>query len=140
MFSFRTILLDKHGAVKIADLGLAGKGHLMSDDTPARQRSASTSLDDLFYFSPEMVQAGRISPATDIWYIWCRLETERAVLYVFVCFYTRSFGCIVYELMRLRRAFEARSVLQVCALIAEARLDQPLAPHEPSALKCLVEK
>jgi serine/threonine protein kinase len=110
------------GAVKVLDLGLAkamdqgsgigdrGSGSLANSPTitsPALLTGMGMVLGTAAYMSPEQARGKIAGKRTDIW----------------------AFGCVLYEMLSGRRAFEADEVADVLALVLTHQPDWTLLPR-----------
>src|ERR1700736_1930675 len=109
------IMVTKQG-IKLLDFGLAKfqKGITANDATLTNAlTSQGTILGTLHYMSPEQLEGKEADERSDIY----------------------SFGCVLYELITGKRAFEGKSAASLIAAILER---QP-APLEPAGLNQIVE-
>jgi Tol biopolymer transport system component/predicted Ser/Thr protein kinase len=109
------IMVTKQG-IKLLDFGLAKfqKGITASDATLTNAlTSQGTILGTLHYMSPEQLEGKEADERSDIY----------------------SFGCVLYELITGKRAFEGKSAASLIAAILER---QP-APLEPAGLNQIIE-
>jgi Tol biopolymer transport system component len=121
------IKLPPNGIVKILDFGLA---KVFTDDLTAADPSAaglvrsSSNANSSFrgtpaYMSPEQVVGTAVDQRADIW----------------------AFGCVVFELLTGRRAFEGNTVSATSASIQEAEPDWSLLPGStPIELRHLLQE
>jgi len=101
------IMVTKQG-IKLLDFGLAKfqKGITANDATLTNAlTSQGTILGTLHYMSPEQLEGKEADERSDIY----------------------SFGCVLYELITGRRAFEGKSAASLIAAILE-RNPAPLEP------------
>jgi serine/threonine protein kinase/Tol biopolymer transport system component len=122
------VMLTETGGVKLLDFGLA-KG-----DDPAGSLDSSLSasptmtyaatgagviLGTAVYMSPEQARGKRVDRRTDIW----------------------SFGCVLYECLTGKQAFEGETVSDLIAKILEREPDwSALPPQTPPRVKRLLER
>src|ERR1700680_2284913 len=109
------IMVTKQG-IKLLDFGLAKfqKGITANDATLTNAlTSQGTILGTLHYMSPEQLEGKEADERSDIY----------------------SFGCVLYELITGKRAFEGKSAASLIAAILER---QP-APLEPAGLNQIIE-
>src|SRR3989475_10820544 len=104
------VLVTKQG-IKLTDFGLAKQSAPLSE-TDATLTAALTSkgqiLGTLQYMSPEQLHGQEVDPRSDLF----------------------SFGCVLYEMLTGKRAFEGRSSASVIAAILE-REPAPLTAAPP---------
>ena len=109
------ILVTKQG-IKLLDFGLAKfrRAVTMDDETVTNAlTSKGTILGTLHYMSPEQLEGKEADERSDIY----------------------SFGCVLYELITGKRAFEGKSAASLIAAI----LERTPAPLEPAGLNRVVE-
>ncbi len=124
------IMLTPEGAVKVLDFGLAkgGAAHGASASDPSlsasptmtyAMTSAGMILGTAAYMSPEQARGKNVDRRTDIW----------------------SFGCVLYECLTGRRAFEGETVSDMVARILEREPEwTALPPGTPSWLRVLLKR
>ena len=105
-------MLDTEGTIRISDLGVSiqMKSYL-SDENNKRAGTYN-------YMSPEMLENGEYSYKTDIW----------------------SFGCVVYELLFLEKAFDldGNNLLSFAKKINDNKANK--ISEVPKEFKILIEK
>ena len=113
------------GLVKVLDFGLAKAFEIAVD--PADDRSTITStqtragaiLCTTPYMSPEQTRGLPIDARTDIW----------------------SFGCVLYEMLTGRRAFEGQTTADIIARVVEHDPDWSRLPKEtPQGLRRILQR
>jgi hypothetical protein len=121
------INVSADGAVKVLDFGLAktiatGPGGEPSgnDTTMADERTrAGIIMGTTAYMSPEQARGEAVDGRTDIW----------------------AFGCVVYEMMTGRRAFDGRSTTDVLAAVIKSEPDWCALPDDtPDAVTRLLDR
>ncbi|MEO5988955.1 MAG: protein kinase [Candidatus Eisenbacteria bacterium] len=124
------IMLTPDGAVKVLDFGLAkgGAAHGASASDPSlsasptmthAMTSAGMILGTAAYMSPEQARGKNVDRRTDIW----------------------SFGCVMYECLTGRRAFEGETVSDMVARILEREPDWTALPQgTPLWLRALLKR
>ena len=123
------VMLTPSGAVKVLDFGLAkgGSGSAASSDpslsaSPTMTYSATGAgviLGTAAYMSPEQARGKAVDKRTDIW----------------------SFGCVLFECLAGRQAFEGETVSDLIARILEREPDLgALPPSTPSRLRELLRR
>jgi eukaryotic-like serine/threonine-protein kinase len=120
------------GGVKLLDFGLAKlrpstpvvSGLSMAATAPTPVTSQGTILGTLYYMAPEQVEGREADTRTDMF----------------------AFGCVLYELLTARKAFEGKTQASLIAAILEREPTpvatlQPLAPTLVEAIirKCLAK-
>ena len=122
------IMLRRDGYVKVLDFGLAkltdqDPGQQESDDAPTKvmvKTDPGVVLGTSFYMSPEQARGMDVDARTDIW----------------------SLGCVIYEMVSGRMAFEGPTTSDVISLILHKE-PLPLArygPEIPAELDRIVTK
>ena len=109
------ILLTKQG-IKLLDFGLAKQsGPLQEAESTLTDLTAKGQIvGTLQYMSPEQLQGKEADPRSDLF----------------------SFGCVLYEMLTARRAFEGQSAASVIAAI----LEREPSPLEIAALERVVRR
>jgi hypothetical protein len=110
----------------VLDFGLAKTmaGGLEEDLTSRRSGSLDGTeegriLGTPTYMSPEQARGQAIDKRTDIW----------------------AFGCVLYEMLTGRRAFEGKTMTDTLALVIERDPDSSALPHQtPLAIRTLLER
>ncbi len=116
------IKVTSEGKVKILDFGLAK--HIRNDDVAMDSKSpevtaAGMILGTATYMSPEQAKGQSVDQRTDIW----------------------SFGCVFYEMLTGRAAFDGASTVEILASIAYAEPDwSALPPALPLGIADLVRR
>ena len=113
-----------NGTVKVLDFGLAKAiGGRTSDinvsamPTAAGQSIVGSVLGTPGYMSPEQARGKDVDARTDIW----------------------AFGCVLYEMLTARQAFEGETVTDVMANIVTRQPDLNLLPKDtPSSIRLLL--
>ena len=120
------------GAVKVLDFGLAkalepAGSSIGSSMSPTMASPTVTQVGAILgtaaYMSPEQVQGADVDKRSDVW----------------------AFGCVLYEMLTGRRAFEAADVQQTLASVLRADVDWSCLPAELSSsirsflMRCLVK-
>ncbi|HEV1283749.1 MAG TPA: protein kinase [Bryobacteraceae bacterium] len=91
------ILLAKQG-IKLLDFGLAKRTPRLNEQDPTKALTDQGQiLGTLQYMSPEQLQGKEVDPRSDLF----------------------SFGCVLYEMLTGKRAFEGQSAASVIAAILE---------------------
>ncbi|KAJ1622069.1 kinase-like domain-containing protein [Pavlovales sp. CCMP2436] len=91
------VFVTKDGTVKLADFGI-------SAELSTTEQEAQTVCGTPFYLSPEMVSGKPYTAATDVW----------------------SLGCILWELITLRRPFSGSNIMQLAMQIMSKEVDETL--------------
>jgi Tol biopolymer transport system component len=121
------ISVSADGVVKVLDFGLAKtlatrQGDEPSDNqtTMADERTrAGTIMGTTAYMSPEQARGEAVDGRTDIW----------------------AFGCVVYEMITGRRAFDGRSATDVLAAVITSEPDWRALPEDtPDAIRRLLAR
>ena len=122
------IKIRPDGSVKVLDFGIAklspmaGSGTDASDQSPtvtADGTREGTVLGTAAYMSPEQARGKPVDSRSDIW----------------------AFGCVLYEMLTRRRAFDASDVPQTLARILERDPDWRALPDKtPSATRRLLQR
>jgi formylglycine-generating enzyme required for sulfatase activity/dienelactone hydrolase len=120
------IKLATNSVVKVLDFGLA-RGIQTSDDRSPGGVAAVEHADSgggaivgsPAYMSPEQARGERVDVRTDIW----------------------AFGCLLYELLTGKRAFEANSVSETLAAVREREPDWTAVPAPtPAGIRTLMRR
>jgi eukaryotic-like serine/threonine-protein kinase len=115
----RNVALTQEGDVKILDFGVAKN---LSADTPKAgavpgATEAGVLLGTPSYMSPEQARGSTVDRRTDIW----------------------AFGCLLYELLTGRQAFQGDTASDSLAAVLEREPDMALLPAgTPSGVRSLV--
>jgi serine/threonine-protein kinase len=124
------IKLRPDGTVKVLDFGLAkladpvGTGAMALSQsptitTPAQMTGVGTLLGTAAYMSPEQAKGRPADKRSDVW----------------------AFGCVLYEMLTARRAFEGDDVSDTLAAVLRGEPDwSALPPGLPSALRTLIRR
>jgi Tol biopolymer transport system component len=112
------ILVSRDGGVKVVDFGLAkaalddpGSDLSHSPTITAGGTRAGVLLGTAAYMSPEQARGRRIDKRTDVW----------------------AFGCVLYELLTGRKAFDGASVSDTLAGVLEREPDWSALPRRMPA-------
>jgi eukaryotic-like serine/threonine-protein kinase len=119
------VKIKPDGSVKVLDFGLAKLGVTPSrgmDDSPTFTADATQEglvLGTAAYMSPEQARGKQVDKRTDIW----------------------AFGCVVYETLTGKRAFEGESLTDVLAAVINNEPDWgSLPPDTPLLVASLVRR
>jgi Tol biopolymer transport system component len=124
------IKLRPDGTVKVLDFGLAKLAHPLGSvaaalsqsptiTTPAQMTSVGTLLGTAAYMSPEQAKGRPADKRSDVW----------------------AFGCVLYEMLTGRRAFEGDDVSETLAAVLRGEPDwSALPPDVPPALRTLIRR
>lgn len=124
------VKLTEDGKVKVLDFGLAKALTDDSDATSASISEDSPTITDVFtrpgtilgtaaYMSPEQAKGNRVDKRTDIW----------------------AFGCILFECLSGRKAFQGEGVTEILASILKGEPDWNQLPQDiPSSIRRLLGK
>jgi serine/threonine protein kinase/Tol biopolymer transport system component len=121
------VKITPDGAVKILDFGLAKalEGETAATDpsrSPTMSRLATQAgiiLGTAAYMSPEQAKGKSVDRRADIW----------------------AFGCVLYEMLTGKHAFDGETVTDVLAAVVRAEPDWSLLPaNTPRALRKLLER
>src|SRR5262245_5263983 len=124
------IKLTPNGTVKVLDFGLAkALGNKTSDSNPSNMPTNMSALPTstgsvagmvvgtIGYMSPEQARGREVDARTDIW----------------------AFGCVLYEMLTARLAFEGETMTDIMARIVTGQPDLSLLPPEtPPAVRALL--
>ena len=111
------ILVTKQG-IKLLDFGLAKRAVRLGEDEPTKALTDQGQiLGTLHYMSPEQLQGKDADPRSDLF----------------------SFGCVLYEMLSGKRAFEGQSSASVIAAILE-RPAPSIANLAPLAMDRLLRR
>ena len=116
------IKLTPNGTVKVLDFGLAkALGPRTSDSQCLRDADRVTRsmpgmvLGTPGYMSPEQARGKEVDARTDIW----------------------AFGCVLYEMLTARQAFEGETITDIMANIVTRQPDLNLLPkNTPPSIRC----
>jgi len=118
--------LTSDGGVKVLDFGLAkafdadgssGSLELSASPTVAATRTGMI-VGTAAYMSPEQARGKALDKRADIW----------------------ALGCVLYEMLTGRKAFEGETVSDVLAAVLKERADLEVLPPLPSRLRALLER
>jgi serine/threonine-protein kinase len=120
------IKIAPNGVIKVLDFGLAKvwDGAPQSDLSGSPSLTASdlggrTILGTPTYMSPEQARGQSLDRRTDLW----------------------SFGCVLYEMLTGRRAFEGEDAAETLAFVMARELDWDALPAEcPAAIRTLLRR
>jgi eukaryotic-like serine/threonine-protein kinase len=120
------VKLTSGGRVKVLDFGLAkalaGDGGVDLSQSPtltAAETTEGTILGTPAYMSPEQVRGKSVDKRTDNW----------------------AFGCVLYELLTARRAFQGETLADTIAAVLEKEPDwQALPPTTPARVQDLLRR
>jgi eukaryotic-like serine/threonine-protein kinase len=115
------VKLSPAGTVKLLDFGLAVERLPFDGTSPADMAKTTEGLilGTCAYMSPEQARGQPVDKRTDIW----------------------AFGCILFELLAGRRAFDAKTPSDAIAAVLERSPDWTLLPPElPASLRRLVRR
>ena len=123
-----SILLTADGTVKVLDFGLAkafdptassGAGATMSPTLSLHATQAGIVLGTAAYMAPEQARGKVVDRRADIW----------------------AFGCVLYEMLTGRRAFEGDDISTTLASVLKTDPDwQKLPPTTPAGLRRLLSR
>jgi len=118
------IMITPDGTVKVLDFGLAKTvGGEWNSDLTAMPTRVSGSVAGLVvgtagYLSPEQARGKEVDARTDIW----------------------SFGCVLYEMLTARLAFQGETATDMIARIVSGQPDLNLLPaNTPASIRFLLE-
>jgi Tol biopolymer transport system component len=121
------VKLTPEGKVKVLDFGLAKafEGDAASDDmsnSPTLSRAATMQgviLGTAAYMSPEQARGRAVDKRTDIW----------------------AFGCVLYELLTGKQAFEGEDITEILAAVVKSEPDwNQLPPSIPTRIRNLLRR
>jgi serine/threonine protein kinase/Tol biopolymer transport system component len=121
------IMISREGRVKILDFGLAKayRADLAvidgneTETISAKMTSSGLILGTAAYMSPEQARSHRVDKKTDIW----------------------AFGCVLYECLCGRKAFEGETVSDTLAHVLKGEPDwEALPPETPPVIKFLLRR
>jgi len=120
------IKLTPNGIVKVLDFGLAkafgdraqDRSQLSTMPTKLSGSIAGAVVGTPAYMSPEQARGKEVDARTDIW----------------------AFGCVLYEMLTGRQAFEGETVTDMLAKIVSGRPDMSLLPADtPHSIRLLLD-
>ena len=109
------------GTVKVLDFGLAkltGSAEALSNSPTMMASMPGTILGTTAYMSPEQATGKEADRASDVW----------------------AFGCVLYEMLTGRRAFQGNSVSEVLAGILKTEPDWHELPAGPEGIRRLLRR
>ena len=112
------------GTVKVLDFGLALGGASQSDPDPqlatvTTSNAGGGAVGTPAYMSPEQARGGPVDRRADVW----------------------AFGCVLYEMLVGKRAFEGDTASDVIARIIEREPDFEALPHDtPASVRRLIRR
>ncbi len=116
------VKLSPGGRVKVLDFGIARKltpSPKADVDASATLTRAGTILGTIPYMSPEQARGEVVDERTDVW----------------------ALGCLLYEMLTGRRAFEGRTVSDLLASVLRDEVDfTPLPPATPLSLRHTLQR
>ncbi len=121
------IMISPEGKVKILDFGLAkaywvDTTHIDVEESPtvtAQTTAPGIVMGTAAYMSPEQARSRRVDKKTDIW----------------------AFGCVLYECLSGKAAFEGETGSDILAHILKGEPDwEALSPETPPAIKYLLRR
>ncbi|MEP6917603.1 MAG: protein kinase, partial [Acidobacteriota bacterium] len=117
------VVVTPDGTVKVLDFGLAkASGEGSDPDLPtvtSDHTGIGVVLGTAAYMSPEQARGQPVDKRTDIW----------------------AFGCVLYEMLTGRRAFEGESRSDILAAVLDREPDWTRVPEtSPSRLRRLIER
>jgi serine/threonine protein kinase/dipeptidyl aminopeptidase/acylaminoacyl peptidase len=120
------VMLSPEGKVKVLDFGLAkawapdeGDAELTHSPTlTAQMTAAGVLLGTAAYMSPEQARGKPVDKRADIW----------------------AFGCVLYEMLTGRRAFDGDTVTDVLAAVVRTEPDWSLLPGLPVRVRRTLER
>ncbi len=117
------VLLTAKGGVKVLDFGIA-KNTMLDGNVAATAQATNLTTDGTLmgtppYMSPEQIRGEEADKRADIW----------------------SFGCVLYEALTGKRAFDRETVADTLAAIIERHPDyDTLPPDVPPSIRQLVRR
>jgi serine/threonine-protein kinase len=121
------VMVSSNGTIKILDFGLAKAWHPESSDVDLNESPTLTAgmtrtgvlLGTAAYMSPEQARGKQVDKRADIW----------------------AFGCVVYEMLTGRKAFEGDDASRVAAAILRDEPDwDALPPATPRHIRRLLRR
>jgi Tol biopolymer transport system component len=121
------VKVTPEGKVKVLDFGLAKafEGDAASEDmsnSPTLSRAATMQgviLGTAAYMSPEQARGRAVDKRTDIW----------------------AFGCVLYELLSGKQAFDGEDITEILAAVVKTEPDwQVLPPTTPGPIRILLKR
>ncbi|HET9385859.1 MAG TPA: serine/threonine-protein kinase [Gemmatimonadales bacterium] len=116
------VKVTPEGLVKVLDFGLAKAVGEQTEDGPDDVQSMITScvlIGTPAYMSPERLRGEPSGQTTDVW----------------------AFGCVLYELLTGRRAFDTSNVAETCAYVLTSEPDWGVLPFEtPGVVRLLLAR
>ena len=121
------IMISKEGRIKILDFGLAKAFPIEKAAIDVKESATVTSkmtasgiiMGTAAYMSPEQARSHQVDKRTDVW----------------------AFGCVLYECLSGKRAFEGDTLSDTLAHVLKGEPDWEALPREiPSALKFLLRR
>ncbi|MFI5182561.1 MAG: protein kinase [Thermoanaerobaculia bacterium] len=125
------VKVSEDGKVKVLDFGLAkifgedsskgtsGSGLAESPTLTARATAAGVILGTAAYMSPEQARGKSVDKRTDVW----------------------AFGCVLYEMLTGRRAFEGETVSDTLAAVLKEDPNWAVLPEQtPTRIKDLLKR
>jgi eukaryotic-like serine/threonine-protein kinase len=102
------VMITLNGTVKVLDFGIARilHGQTSGDDATTAQSTRGAFVGTPAYMSPEQVKGKQVGRTSDIW----------------------AFGCVLFEMLAGRRAFDGDSVAEVLGRVLDAEPDWTAAP------------
>ena len=89
--------MTKESNSKLADFGVS---KIIDQDT---QNSLTFGVGSFSYMSAEIKQGNNYDYKTDIWCVWKRIIKIFTLLFLLCYYLQRSAGCVVYELIALKK-------------------------------------
>ena len=110
------VKITPEGVVKVLDFGLAREVRLEPGGT--QLTTEETTVGTPAYMSPEQVNRRELDRRTDIW----------------------SFGCVLFEMLSGRRAFQGESIGDLFAAICKEEIDLDPVSESPVPIRRLIER